>query len=251
MEFTITPPLSLPACCESGSPALRQQLQQQYNAMLNSMNEASRQPLPTVSSSVFARTQAQQVGLGVAVPLAPPPVVLSSPTTMYFVAGAPATPAVATSSLPGAVSGSPMAAMPALAAGAVPGIPASVQFDEPALGTPWFDPIDLIGGVGGLTAKLIGKFATTQGARAGAGIAFAVAPRVAEQLVNPRLGQLAGRLTPGRLHELLSNPTAQRFLDVKSGHINVIQEVEGVLLRITTPRDACESSQWARFARRA
>jgi filamentous hemagglutinin len=65
-----------------------------------------------------------------------------------------------------------------------------------------------------------------------------VAPRVAGQLADSRLGKLAGKLTGDRLQQLVNNPAAQRFLDASSGHINVIQEVDGVLLRITTPRDA-------------
>jgi hypothetical protein len=90
MEFTITPPLSLPACCESGSPALRYQVQQQYNSMINSINEASRRSLPTTSSLLPLQTVAQQMGLGVAVPLPPAPIVLSTPTPVYFAAAAPA-----------------------------------------------------------------------------------------------------------------------------------------------------------------
>jgi hypothetical protein len=111
-------------------------------------------------------------------------------------------------------------------------------FEEPGLGTPWLDPIDLIGGVGGLSAKLIGKLAAKQAGKAGGKITFELAPRVIDQLADPRLGRLAGRLTPDRLQELLNNPAAQRFLDTTTGNINVIQQVEGVLLRITTPRDA-------------
>jgi hypothetical protein len=67
---------------------------------------------------------------------------------------------------------------------------------------------------------------------------FQLANRVHGQLQDPRLGPLAGRLTPRRLNELLNNPNAQRLMDAESGHINIIQRVDGVLLRITVPRDA-------------
>jgi RHS repeat-associated protein len=78
--------------------------------------------------------------------------------------------------------------------------------------------------------KLFTKEATTQ--------TFETIPRVVGQLGDSRLGPLAGRLTPSRLNELLNNPAAQRLLDTATGNINVIQQVDGVLLRITVPRDA-------------
>jgi len=67
---------------------------------------------------------------------------------------------------------------------------------------------------------------------------FDIAPRVLKQLNDSRLGSLAGKLSPNDLQKLANNPSARRFLDGRSGNINVIQEVEGKLLRITTPRDA-------------
>jgi hypothetical protein len=67
---------------------------------------------------------------------------------------------------------------------------------------------------------------------------FETISRALRQLQNPRLGPLEGRLTPERLQQLLQNPSAQRLFDVKTGNINVVQEVEGMFLRITVPRDA-------------
>jgi len=67
---------------------------------------------------------------------------------------------------------------------------------------------------------------------------FEIAPRVAKQLDDPRLGDLAGKLTPDKLQELVNNSSAQRLLDTKSGNINVVQEVGGKLLRVTVPQDA-------------
>lgn len=64
-----------------------------------------------------------------------------------------------------------------------------------------------------------------------------IADRVMTQLQDPRLGPLAGNLSPERLRELAVNPGAQRMLDSKSGYINVVQEVDGVLLRITRLND--------------
>ena len=66
---------------------------------------------------------------------------------------------------------------------------------------------------------------------------FKIAPRVAEQLADPRLGNLAGKLDEALLNQLLNEPTARRFLDANSGHINIIQQVEDKLLRITVTRD--------------
>ena len=111
--------------------------------------------------------------------------------------------------------------------------------DEPAgLGSPSLDPIDLIGGAAGLSRKLVGKIISKQAAKAGAKRTFEIGPRAIEQLSNPRLGNLAGKLTPERLQQLVNNPAAQRFIDTSTGNINVIQNVDGVLLRISVPRDA-------------
>ncbi|MGE8637140.1 MAG: hypothetical protein ACN6PR_00765, partial [Achromobacter sp.] len=64
-----------------------------------------------------------------------------------------------------------------------------------------------------------------------------VADRVYGQLNDPRMGQLAGKLDVDALQKLANNPGAARFLDARTGHINIIQEVEGKLIRITVPRD--------------
>jgi hypothetical protein len=69
------------------------------------------------------------------------------------------------------------------------------------------------------------------------GKAFTVDPRVVGQLSDPRMGQLAGSISPDRLHELVNNPAARHFFDSRTGNINVIQEVEGKLLRITVAGD--------------
>jgi len=60
-----------------------------------------------------------------------------------------------------------------------------------------------------------------------------VAERVAGQLADARLGPLAGRISAERLQTLATNPNAMRYLDTASGHTNVVQLVEGRLLRIT------------------
>jgi hypothetical protein len=69
------------------------------------------------------------------------------------------------------------------------------------------------------------------------GVNFKLAPRVTEQLVDSRLGNIAGKLDEAKLNTLLNAPGAQRFLDANSGHINIIQQVEDKLLRITVTRD--------------
>lgn len=68
--------------------------------------------------------------------------------------------------------------------------------------------------------------------------AFEVHPRVAGQLDDPRLGSLRGRLSSDDLQELAHSPNATYPMDNATGHINVVQEIDGVILRITTPRDA-------------
>lgn len=65
-----------------------------------------------------------------------------------------------------------------------------------------------------------------------------IAPRVVGQLKDPRLGPLAGTLTPDDLQRLVNNPAANRFYDAATGNINVIQDVGGRLIRITVARDA-------------
>ncbi len=67
---------------------------------------------------------------------------------------------------------------------------------------------------------------------------FDLAPRVEQQLVDPRMGSLAGKLDKSSLNELAGNPNAQLLYDVGTGNINIINNVDGKLLRITTPRDS-------------
>ncbi|MFG6205756.1 hypothetical protein [Pseudomonas retamae] len=84
-----------------------------------------------------------------------------------------------------------------------------------------------------------GKGIVKEGAGEIAGTAkkFSIADRVFGQLNDPRMGQLAGKLDADTLQILANNPSATRFMDARTGHINVIQEVEGKLIRITVPRD--------------
>jgi hypothetical protein len=67
---------------------------------------------------------------------------------------------------------------------------------------------------------------------------FEIADRVYDQLQDSRLGSLAGNLTSDQLVGLVNNPSAQRLYDVYNQSINVVQNVDGVLLRITTASDA-------------
>jgi RHS repeat-associated protein len=75
-------------------------------------------------------------------------------------------------------------------------------------------------------------------ANTGRQVVFDIHPRVTGQLGDPRLGALQGKLTPDDLQSLARNPNATYLMDNATGHINVIQEIDGVILRITTPRDA-------------
>lgn len=84
--------------------------------------------------------------------------------------------------------------------------------------------------VGSVGAKGVGEVA-------GSAKNFSIADRVFGQLNDPRMGQLAGKLDADALQKLANNPSATRFMDARTGHINVIQEVEGKLIRITVPRD--------------
>ncbi len=72
---------------------------------------------------------------------------------------------------------------------------------------------------------------------AGTASRFSIHDRVAGQLNDPRLGNLRGRFGTDDLQALTTSPNATAYLDVRSGHINVIQEIDGVLLRITTAAD--------------
>ena len=62
---------------------------------------------------------------------------------------------------------------------------------------------------------------------------FKLADRVNEQLQDPRLGELAGKLDATLLNAYANNPYARHYRDARSGHINVIQQVGATLLRIT------------------
>lgn len=69
------------------------------------------------------------------------------------------------------------------------------------------------------------------------GSAFTVEPQIAGPLSDPRMGKLAGKITPQRLHELVNSNTASRFFDTRAGNINIIQNVDGKLLRVTVAGD--------------
>jgi len=72
---------------------------------------------------------------------------------------------------------------------------------------------------------------------------FTLAKGVPAKLADPRLQHLTNRLTPEHLNALLNNPSATRLFDAGAktwGRINVVQDVEGVLLRITVRGDAFE-----------
>ncbi|EOA2915272.1 hypothetical protein WFK62_01435 [Yersinia enterocolitica] len=47
------------------------------------------------------------------------------------------------------------------------------------------------------------------------------------------MGSLSGKLNAAELQKLANNPAEVRVYDARSGHINVIQSVDGKLLRIT------------------
>ena len=64
--------------------------------------------------------------------------------------------------------------------------------------------------------------------------------RVSGQLTDPRMGRLQGRLTTELLNDLANSFTARRFWDARSNNINIIQEVDGRLLRITVARGKFE-----------
>ena len=66
---------------------------------------------------------------------------------------------------------------------------------------------------------------------------FGIADRVAGQLDDVRLGSLRGQLGADDLQRLVNAPGAQRYYDTATGNINVIQQVDDVLLRITTASD--------------
>ncbi|MCR4308079.1 MAG: hypothetical protein NUV80_05980 [Candidatus Berkelbacteria bacterium] len=113
-------------------------------------------------------------------------------------------------------------------------------------GAPDPDPSDLMPGLGGAVgkvnksasgwlSKLFGLF--SKGKR---GIKFDIHPRVFKQLDDPRMGRLKGKLGADDLQKFANNPNAQRFKDLRVnnfGNTNVIQEIDGKLMRITTAGD--------------
>lgn len=72
---------------------------------------------------------------------------------------------------------------------------------------------------------------------ASTGRTFDIDPRVAGQLQDARLGSLQGKLTEADLQRLANSPTAQRVYDTASGNVNIIQEVDGKLIRVTVAGD--------------
>jgi filamentous hemagglutinin len=54
------------------------------------------------------------------------------------------------------------------------------------------------------------------------------------------MGRLQGKLTADDINQLANNPAARRFWDARSNNINIIQEVDGKLLRVTVARDKFE-----------
>lgn len=87
--------------------------------------------------------------------------------------------------------------------------------------------------VGITTATIIGALSAKTSLKA----KFTVHERVLGQLNDPRMGNLAGKINTTTLQSLVNNPNALRVIDKRSGHINVIQEVDGKLIRITVPNN--------------
>lgn len=59
-----------------------------------------------------------------------------------------------------------------------------------------------------------------------------------DQLKDPWLSSLAGNLTTEDIQRLAIQKGAMYLYDARTNNINVIQEIDGVWLRITTPTDA-------------
>ena len=66
---------------------------------------------------------------------------------------------------------------------------------------------------------------------------FKLASRVEQQLQDVRLGSLAGKLDIDKLNNIANNRNAQFLYDAATGNINVVQNIDNVLLRITVSRD--------------
>ena len=62
---------------------------------------------------------------------------------------------------------------------------------------------------------------------------FGFAPRVIDQLKDPRLGSLAGKLSPDDVVILSHNPRANFIFDRKYNTINIIQPLNGIQFRAT------------------
>ena len=65
-----------------------------------------------------------------------------------------------------------------------------------------------------------------------------VALRVFDQLKDPRLGSLAGKLKPNDLLRFIRDPKVSKILDNRSGNINHIKNIDGRLMRVTTPKNS-------------
>ena len=87
-----------------------------------------------------------------------------------------------------------------------------------------------------IAAKKATKKASKEAVKQAGKKSFELVPRVIEQLKDPRLGKLAGKLDNKAINKLLKNNKSKRVYDTKSGYINVYQKVNGIFLRITTPR---------------
>lgn len=85
----------------------------------------------------------------------------------------------------------------------------------------------------------------TQMIRGADNIDWKIADRVADQLKDPRMGRLAGKITPDELAKRANSPNAKRFIDVRpdpstgvpKNHINIVQDIDGKTIRITVPNN--------------
>ncbi len=68
-------------------------------------------------------------------------------------------------------------------------------------------------------------------------IKFDIAPRVEKQLIDSRMGSLAGKIDMDFLGKLLKSKKAQFLYDNGTGHVNIINQVNGKLIRITVLRN--------------
>ena len=91
-----------------------------------------------------------------------------------------------------------------------------------------------LGAAGRGIAEMIRPGAEPSAAAAGS---FRFADRVAGQLDDVRLGSLAGRFSLDDIQDIANSPASRAFFDARNGTINIVQEIDGVLLRITAERD--------------